>query len=363
MGIRVVVCYTGGVGSQAIRLLAGEPGLELVGVLVHHEDKDGRDVGELVGIGPVGLVATRDVDALVALRADCVLWHSLTWEPEVIARFLAAGTNVYSSMGGWWPPFIPAEREILDRACAEGGSTFLAGGNIPGLVSDVLPLFVSGYAGQVEKIRCWQSDYVPHYPGAQQLQGALGMGLPVPEDQSPTEADQGWIWGIRQSAEIVAAGLGFELTDVRVTRKEYAAALEDAVLHPSGLEVKKGTIAGARWTFTAYTGADGDVPFYEVVNEQTVGLGLAPGWRVSEDEPNWKVEISGIPTITCVFDLAFDPDLEPVSALNAARAVNTIPILVAAEPGTKTVLDVPAPRAATLAHRATSVAKPAATRP
>jgi hypothetical protein len=55
----------------------------------------------------------------------------------------------------------------------------------------VLPLFVSGYAGQVEKIRCWQSDCVPHYPAAQQLQGALGMGLPVPEDQSPTEADQG----------------------------------------------------------------------------------------------------------------------------------------------------------------------------
>ncbi|MBL7491724.1 dihydrodipicolinate reductase [Frankia sp. AgB1.9] len=359
MGIRVVVCYTGGVGSQALRLLAAEPGMEIVGVLVHHEEKDGRDVGELVGIGPIGLAATRDVDALVALRADCMLWHGLTWEPAVIARFLAAGTNVYSSMGGWWPAFIPADQETLAAACAEGGSTFLAGGNIPGLVSDVLPLFVSGYAGQVEKIRCWQSDYVPHYPAAQQLQGALGMGLPVPEDQSPTEADQGWIWGIRQSAEIVAAGLGFELVDVKVTKKEYAAALQDTVLHPSGLDVRKGTIAGARWTFTAYTGADGDVPFYEVVNEQTVGLGLAPGWRVSEDEPNWKVEITGVPTITCVFDLAFDPDLEPVSALNAARAVNAIPILVAAEPGTKTVLDLPAPRAATLAARA----KPAAGRP
>jgi 4-hydroxy-tetrahydrodipicolinate reductase len=132
----------------------------------------------------------------------------------------------------------------------------------------------------------------------------------------------------------------------------------DAVLEPSGLEVRRGTIAGARWTFTAYTGVDGDVPFYEVVNEQTVGLGLAPGWRAGEDEPNWKVEISGVPAITCVFDLAFDPELEPVSALNAARAVNVIPILVGAEPGTKTVLEVPAPRAATLAHRATSAAKP-----
>ncbi|HEY1698197.1 MAG TPA: hypothetical protein VGG75_00570 [Trebonia sp.] len=139
MTTRVVVCYTGGVGSQVIRLLAAEPAFEIAGVLVHHEDKDGRDAGELAEIAPIGVQATRDVDALINLHADCALWHGFTWEPQVVARFLAAGTNVYSGMGGWYLPGEP-EHDLLARACAEGDSTLVAGGNIPGLISDVLPL-------------------------------------------------------------------------------------------------------------------------------------------------------------------------------------------------------------------------------
>jgi 4-hydroxy-tetrahydrodipicolinate reductase len=355
MGIRVVVCYTGGVGSQAIRLVAGEPGLDLVGVLVHSRDKRGRDVGEIVGIGPIGLAATDDVDALVALRADVMLWHGLMWEPATIARFLAAGTNVYSSIGGWYLPGEP-DHDVIADACAKGHSTHLSGGNIPGLVSDVLPLFVSGYAGQVRRIRAAQSDYVPHYPGALQL-GSLGIGDPIPDGSPDAPAlapiDVAFTQAIRQSARIVAAGLGVEVADVRVTRKEYAPAPEDLVLHPSGLRVAKGSAAGIRWTFGAFIDTDSDTPFLEISNEQTVGLGLAPGWRVTEDEPNWVVEVSGVPNIRCAFDLAFDEAVEPVSALNAARAVNFIPTLVAAPPGHRTVLDVPAPRAATLASRRT----------
>ena len=55
MALRVVVCFTGGVGSQVVRLLHDDPGFELVGVLVYHEDKDGRDAGEVVGIGNIGV--------------------------------------------------------------------------------------------------------------------------------------------------------------------------------------------------------------------------------------------------------------------------------------------------------------------
>ncbi|MEX5637186.1 hypothetical protein [Parafrankia sp. FMc2] len=117
------------------------------------------------------------------------------------------------------------------------------------------------------------------------------------------------------------------------------------------LKVRAGTPAGVRWTFTAYT--TGDLPFFELVNEQTVRLGLGEGWRRSADEPNWRVEISGTPSITCAIDLPHDHDdasgLEPVSALNAARAVNFIPRLIEAPAGARTVLDLAAPRAATLA--------------
>ena len=345
MVTRVVVCYTGGVGSQVIRLLADDPAFQVAGVLVHHEEKEGRDAGDLAGIDPIGVAATRDIDALVALRADCMLWHGLTWEPQVVARFLAAGTNVYSGMGGWYLPGEP-EHELLAAACEEGGSTFAAGGNIPGLISDVLPLFISGYSGRVRFIRAWQSNYVPHYPSALQLQFGLGIGVePDLTATEPSEVDKAWLWGIRQSAHLVGAGLGVPVTDVRLTNKEYAATPEDMELSPSGLKVARGTPAGVRWTYTAYTG---DAPFFELINEQTVRLGLGEGWRASVGEPNWRLEVTGEPNIHATVSLPDEGEgVAPVSALNAARAVNFVPRLVAAPAGCLSVLDVAAPTATT----------------
>lgn len=345
MALRVVIGYTGGVGSALARLVLSNPNFELVGALVSSEEKDGRDVGEIAGVGPCGVRATRDVDALVALGADALSWHGISWEPETIAKFLRAGTSVYSSMGGWFLPNQP-EYDLIQKAGEEGNAALVAGGNIPGLISDVLPLFASGYSGNVTMVRAWQADHVPHYPSEFQLGFFVGFGQPIPDgpfdaDAPLSEADQGWLWGIDQSARIVARGLGIEVESTRITNKEYAAAGEDLVLQPSGLKVAKGTAIGVRWTFTAFSNGE---PFYEVVNEQTGDLGLGPGWRQSEDETNWRVRIDGSPSVEATFGVAGAHDgPDHVAALNAARALNFLPRIVAAAPGWRTVLDVPAP--------------------
>src|SRR4051812_42540635 len=97
--LTVVVGHTGGVGATVVRMLANSRDVRIVGALAHSEDKVGRDLGEIVGSGPLGVTATDDVDSLVELRADCLTWHGLVWHPEVIGKFLAAGTNVYSGYG------------------------------------------------------------------------------------------------------------------------------------------------------------------------------------------------------------------------------------------------------------------------
>lgn len=317
-------------------------------MLVHHEAKDGQDAGELVGIGPIGVRATRNVDNLVALKADAMAWHGLTYEPATFAKFLRAGTSIYSSMGGW---FLPgeAEYEELEAAAQEGGAMLLAGGNIPGLISDVLPLFISGYSSRVTMIRAWQSDYVPTYPSADQLTLGLGFGVPAAESPELTAVDDQWAWGIRQSAKIVAAGLGIPFDDLKITGKQFGMASKDITLQPSGLQIKAGTPAGVRWTFTAYSGGQ---PFFELVNEQTAQLGLGPGWRSSVEEPNWKVDIEGSPRIIATIQLpaGHADDIDHVAALNAARAVNCLPRIVAGPAGCGTVLDIPAPATTRIAR-------------
>jgi hypothetical protein len=345
MALRVIVGYTGSVGSAAIKLLRSNPAFELVGVLVHSSEKEGQDVGDIVGIAPTGVFATRDVEALVALKADVLSWHGLTWDAGVKAKFLRAGTNVYTGMGGWFLPGEP-DHELIEQAGAEGGAALIAGGNIPGLISDVLPLFASGYSANVTFVRAWQRNHVPGYPSAFQLGHHLGFGQEVPPEpldpNAPlSQADAGWLWGIGQSAQLIARGLGIAYDGVRLTNKEYGRSSSDVVLQPSGLAVKKGSIAGTRWTFTAYSGGK---PFYELVNEQTAELGLGDGWRQSEDEPNWRVVIEGSPSIEVVFGVtSSQPHVNHAAALNAARAVNMLPRIVATtRTGWCSVLDVPA---------------------
>ena len=64
--LRVVQWTTGKTGSAAVRGLAGHPVLDLVGCYAYSAGKVGRDVGELCGIGPLGITATDDVEALLA---------------------------------------------------------------------------------------------------------------------------------------------------------------------------------------------------------------------------------------------------------------------------------------------------------
>ena len=64
---RVIQWATGGVGKAAIQGVLRHPDLELVGCWVHSADKSGRDVGELAGEDPIGVLATNDIDELLAL--------------------------------------------------------------------------------------------------------------------------------------------------------------------------------------------------------------------------------------------------------------------------------------------------------
>ncbi len=49
---------TGNVGSEMVRRIVEHPDLELVGLYCYSPEKVGRDAGEIVGIEPLGIVAT-----------------------------------------------------------------------------------------------------------------------------------------------------------------------------------------------------------------------------------------------------------------------------------------------------------------
>ena len=88
-------------------------------------------MGEICGIEPIGLSATDDVEALIALRPDALVHYGPTAAHagdniRDIGAFLRAGIDVCSTaMTPWvWPTMSlnpPSWVDPITEACAEGG--------------------------------------------------------------------------------------------------------------------------------------------------------------------------------------------------------------------------------------------------
>jgi 2,4-diaminopentanoate dehydrogenase len=183
---RVIQWATGTTGSHAVRAIATHPELELVGALVYSEDKAGRDVGELVGIGPIGVTATTDQGEILARDADCVVHMgqlALDSRPHLddICRILASGKNVVTTVltDLIYPVVMgPEVVERLEAACKAGGVSFHGTGIAPGWASEVLPLVLSGLWKRVERVTVREILDYATYPSRVTIFDLMGFGHP-----------------------------------------------------------------------------------------------------------------------------------------------------------------------------------------
>ncbi|MDT5410378.1 MAG: hypothetical protein QOG14_2598, partial [Mycobacterium sp.] len=142
---RVVQFSTGNVGVHSLPAIIGRPDLELVGVHAASPDKIGRDAAELCGLSePTGITATDDIDALIALKPDCVVYTAQgeTRPMEVIeqmSKFLSAGINIVATSMVWLVTPRQADdwlRVPLEQACEAGNASLYVNGIDPGYSGD-----------------------------------------------------------------------------------------------------------------------------------------------------------------------------------------------------------------------------------
>src|SRR3990170_8046173 len=151
MTIRVVQWTTGNVGQRSVRAIIGRPDLELVGCYAWSADKVGRDVGELCGIDPIDVVATDDVEALLALRPDCVVYNPMWPSIDELVRILEAGVNVVSTAAFINGRRLGPDRKRLVEACERGGSALFGTGINPGF-AELLAIVVAGICDRIDKV-------------------------------------------------------------------------------------------------------------------------------------------------------------------------------------------------------------------
>ncbi|GAB1813436.1 hypothetical protein MUNTM_24750 [Mycobacterium sp. MUNTM1] len=212
MTYRVVQWTTGNVGKSSVKAIAANPTLELIGCYAWSPEKAGCDVGELCGIEPLNVKASNDIDALLGLKPDCVVYNPMFADVDELVRILSAGVNVVGTAGFITGHFLGAGRDRIARACQDGGSTIFGSGINPGFIQ-LFAIVSAGLSDRVDKVSMLESvDTTIYNSPATEI--PMGFGCPIDQPDLPAITETGS--GIfRDGVLLIAEALGAELDDVR----------------------------------------------------------------------------------------------------------------------------------------------------
>lgn len=346
MAHRVILWGTGFVGGSVLRILLNHPAYDVVGVLVNDPDKEGRDVGELVGLAPVGLRASRDPDEVLARPADAVAYfgpsalHAETNLANLQAALRAGKNVVETTMGAFQNPkrVAPEIRAPIEDACQIGGTSFFSGGIDPGFGNDLFPLTVLGVCGRVDSVRTTEFLDAGTYPDQASLQA---LGLHGSLDEPPLLDAPGLmtsIWG--GPLYMIAEALGVDVEDTREVYRRWAAP--EPIDFRFG-RVEKGCAAAQRIELQGIVRGE---PRILIDHVHRVVPSAAPDWPRPASHPAHatRIEVCGNPNVVqeTVFAEEHSGDGNAGGCLaTGMRAVNAIPAVCAAEPGILSTLDLP----------------------
>jgi hypothetical protein len=340
MTYRVVQWTTGNVGRQSVEAILAHPDLQLVGCFAWSADKDGRDVGELCGLAPTGVLATGDVDRLLGLKPDCVVYNPMWPDVDEMVRILESGSNIVSTAAFITGHSLGDGRRRIAEACARGQSSIFGSGINPGFANLIAIVSASG-CDRVDKIVVTETADISGYDSpATEL--PVGFGRPMDDPELPRMTASGTAI-FEDAVRLLGDALGVEFDEV-VCEAEYARTTEDVDL--------------GSWRIAADHVAGIAISWQGRVAGRTV-VDLRVRWRKGQTlDPDWKIntgyviEVQGRPTIRTKVDILPPPDFAWKTlgdfmvlgmVMTALPALNAIPAVVAAPPGIVTYTDLPLP--------------------
>lgn len=334
--LRVVQWAPGTVGASSLRAIIRHPHLELVGVYVYSKEKEGKDAGELCGLDPVGVLATRNIDDIIALRPDCVLYMPQGTDFDDICALLAAGINIVTTRSDFFFParMDPELYERVEGACREGGVSIHGTGISPGFITEAFPLALLSVSRQLNGLLIDEYANITDSCSDDLIFDFMGYGKADGKvDQLMLDYTSG---GFGNSLALIADAVGLPIDSIESTGE--TAAARSRVQTPGGGIIEPGTVGALRITVTAFRNGR---PLIRFRANWYCTLDIEADWQLQES--GWRIQVdSDAPfDINIRFPETDEPFAVRMAGYTAHRAVNAVHYVCAAAPGICSSVDLP----------------------
>jgi 4-hydroxy-tetrahydrodipicolinate reductase len=304
-----------------------KPALKLVGAVDIDPEKAGRDLGDVCRLGrKLGLVVNDDLKTILTEQRPAVAIHTtvsfLDSVHSELATILRAGVHVVSSCEELFYPYHRDQDFCLNinRVAESSGAALVGTGVNPGFVMDLLPLCLTGICLSVDKMRL--TRVVDTGRRRPQLARKTGAGLSQEEFERLLSHGKFGHIGLRESAVAVMDTLGWPADRID---EEILPVLARKDLAAEYVTVTAGQVAGLHQVMT--------------LTSQGVRRLILDLWMyVGAEDAHDAVEIEGEPSVSLRIPGGVFGDPATVAAL-----VNTVPKIVLASPGLRTMMELPVP--------------------
>jgi 4-hydroxy-tetrahydrodipicolinate reductase len=325
--IRVVHFGLGPIGAAVAKEIAARPGFKIVGGIDTDPAKVGRDLGDVVGLPRrLGVKVSGDPAAtLKKARPHVVLLCTSSSMKQVMPQLLTvlkAKVPIVSTTEELaYPSYTHVRLARQVHALAKKAKVaVLATGVNPGFVMDALPIAMTAVCQRVDRVTVHRIQDARHR--RLPFQQKIGAGLTT--EQFQKRVDEGSIKhvGFTESIAMIADSLGWTLD--RIT-DDVEPKLAQVTVSSEFLAVDPGYVCGIVQEGIGYRKKE---PAIRLRMEAYLG---AP-------DPYDLIEIDGNPRLSVRIAGGVHGDVA-----TAAIVVNSIPKVLEATPGLRTMRDMPLP--------------------
>src|SRR5918992_1125945 len=327
MTIRVMHVGLGPIGAAVVRQVAARKGFQIVAAVDIDPNKVGKDVGDVVGGGRrLRVKVTSDLAKTIkASKPDVAVLCTSSSLKRVMPQFeevLKYKLPIVSTTEELSYP-APYNRRLakrLDEAARKAKVAILGTGVNPGFTMDALPIALTGVCERVDRIEVHrvQDASVRRLP----FQQKIGSGLTTEQFQKKVDDGSVRHVGLSESIQMIGDAMGWKLD--RIT-DDIQPKIAERTVQSEFLAVDPGFVCGIIQDGVGYIKGE---PLIRLHMEAYLG---AP-------ESYDSVLVEGSPRIHSKIAGGVHGDVA-----TASITVNSIPKVIAADPGLRTMRDMPLP--------------------